>query len=120
METNNPLPLGLIKSKENPRIKKSVSRKEGKSIKYFSFLNTLCCKFCIINPIRQKFIKLASKLVDKKLSIENILEVSNDLEILKKINLNDEQIYVFNDFPHLTFKEQLKEFKIDYSVVNDS
>lgn len=116
MDTNNPLHFVKNKSKENQyseNSKTSFSRKENKSIKYFSFLNTICCEFCIINPRRRKFVSLVNQLIDKKLSIENILDVSNDLEILKNINLNEEQLYGFNDLPHLTFKEQLKQFKIN-------
>ena len=81
MDTNNPLTWN--KNKENnDKLEKITSRKENKSTKYFTFLNTISFQFCINNPLKKKFLNIGKKLVNKKISIENFLEVSNDLEIL--------------------------------------
>ena len=113
MDTNNPLTGN--KNKENhDKLEKITSRKENKSIKYFTFLNTICFQFCIINPLKKKFLNIETKLVNKKISIENFLEVSNDLEILKKLTFSEEQFDLFSNYQHLSFKEQLNEFKIEW------
>ena len=87
-------------------------RKENNSIKYFSFWDTICLRSCIYNPLKRKFIKFATELIDNKLSVEYFLQVSNNVEILKKLTLNDEQNEIFDDMRHLPLKEQLNEFNI--------
>ena len=91
---------------------KNQSRKENNSIKYFSFWNTICFRSCICNSLKRKFIKIATELIDNKLSVEYFLQVSNNVEILKKLTLNDEQNEIFDDMRHLPLKEQLNEFNI--------
>ena len=109
---------------ENPRnnddVRKIIStsntkkRKENNSIKYFSFWNTICFKFCIINRMKRRFVRFANELVDNKLSLEYYLEISNNLEFLKRLTLNEEQYEEFDKIPHLKFEEQLKQFKINF------
>jgi hypothetical protein len=104
--------LNLI-GETNNITKRINSRKMFKSIKYYSFLDTFCFKKCICNPLKRRFIDIVSKLINQKLSIEYYLESSNNIDILRKIMLNEEQDEKFLNYPHFTLKEQLKEFKIE-------
>lgn len=92
------------------KLKKNFTRKESNIKKHFSFWDTLCCRSFIFNPIRKRFILQASKLIDKKLSVEYFLIMSKKFEIMKNIALNEEQKDKFDEMSEIKFKEQLKEF----------
>ena len=65
-----------------------------------------------MNKQKRNFVSLISKVVDNKLSVEYILELSNNFQLLKKSVLNQEQYDKFDYLPNLYFEEQLKEFGI--------
>jgi len=100
------------KNKSKKTCATNQSRKENNSIKYFSFWDTICVRSCIYNSLKRKFIKIATELIDNKLSVEYFLQVSNNVELLKKLTLNDEQNEKFDNMVYLPLKEQLNEFKI--------
>ena len=64
--------------------------------------------------MKRRFVRFANELVDNKLSLEYYLEISNNLEFLKRLTLNEEQYEEFDKIPHLKFEEQLKQFKINF------
>lgn len=66
----------------------------------------------MLNPLKKGFIDLASEVIDNKLSVEYFLESSNNLELLKKFTLNQEQCENFNRMSLVPLKEQLNEFNI--------
>ena len=88
-------------------------RKISKNGQHFSFLNSFCFSFCIINKKKRNFVKLISELINNKLSVEYILESSVNFELLKKIILNEEQYENFKNLPYLTLADQMKEFNIE-------
>jgi hypothetical protein len=92
--------------------KKEKTRKENNSIRYFSFWNTLCFRFCIKNKMKKNFINFANLLINKKLSIEYYLEMSNQIEIIKKLTLDEEEYKEFDNYQHLEFKEQTEKLEI--------
>ena len=97
----------------NSSLNKINSRKESinltKKEKYFSFLDTFCFNFCIFNEKKRNFVRLASLLIYKKLSVEYFLRLSNNFGILKNLILNDNQILQYNNLPHFGMEEQMNE-----------
>ena len=54
------------------------------------------------------------------MSLENILKISNDLEILKEFALNEEEIKKFNDLLPMTFERQIKQMGIGIGGLNSN
>ena len=52
---------------------------------------------------------MISGLINDKLSVEYILELSNSFEILKRTALTEDQYKEFDELPYLTLDEQIKE-----------
>ena len=92
-------------------MKKETIRKVAKTT--FTFWNTFCFTFCIYNSTKRKFILLVSKMINKKLSVENILTLSNNIEMLKEFCLNEEELISFNDLPAMSLEKQLRQAQID-------
>ena len=82
-----------------------------KSIKYvseFNFCNKLCISACL--PKKKKtFISIAMKIINRKLSVENILEITIKLQILKNLLLNEEESEQFDKIPLFKLKDHLGE-----------
>ena len=55
---------------------------------------------------------MISSLIDKKLSLESFLQLSNNFELLKKKILTEDQYREFDELPYLRLDEQLKEFNL--------
>ena len=86
-------------NKNNPVIKSKtrlMDRIENNPTQYFSFWNSFCINYIIFNKQKRNFVSLISKVVDNKLSVEYILELSNNFQLLKKSVLNQEQYYKFD------------------------
>ena len=99
----------------NPMIRSKtrlMDRIENNATQYFTFWNSFCMNYYVFNKPKRNFVSLISKVVDNKLSVEYILELSNNFQLLKKSVLNQEQYYKFDYLPNLSFEEQLKEFGI--------
>ena len=94
----------------NTRVEK---RKKTKPLQHANFWDKICFSFCIFNKNKRTFLQLASLVIDNKLSVETILELSNNFELLKQKVLNEEEYKKFNDVPFLNFREQMKEFNIE-------
>ena len=56
--------------------------------------------------------RLVSQVIDNKLSVENILGLCNNFQLLKKLVLNQEQTQKFDYMNGLSLEEQLREFEI--------
>lgn len=52
-----------------------------------------------------------SILIDNKLSVEYILELSNNFELLKRKVLTEEEYEQFDKLPYFKLEEQMREFK---------
>ena len=87
-------------------------RKISKPLQFFSFCDTFCHKRLILNSKKRNFVRLISKIIDDKLSVEYILELSNNFEMLKKIVLDEEQYENFGNLPPFTLKKQMEELDI--------
>lgn len=62
----------------------------GKTISFFNFLDLFCFKEIMINKTKRKFYKLASEIIDGKLSLEYQMKYYCDLEKLKLLFLDQE------------------------------
>ena len=93
-------------------IKKSRIRKReiSRPCQHFSFWDSICINSFIINRRKRNFVKMISNLINNKLSVEYILELSNNFELLKRKILTGDQYREFDEIPHLTLDEQIKEF----------
>ena len=93
-------------------IKKSRiwKREISRPCQHFSFWDSICLNSFIINRRKRDFVKIISDLVNKKLSLESFLELSNNFELLKRKILTEDQYTEFNELPNLTLDEQIKEF----------
>ena len=87
-------------------------RLENSAIQHFSIWNSFCFNFCILNTKKRNFIQLVSQVIDNKLSVEYILELCNNFQLLRKLVLTQEQNQKFDSMNHLSLEEQLKEFDI--------
>lgn len=88
-----------------------VRRKDSLENKhsFMTFFDLFCFKEIIINKTKRKFFKLASKIISKKLSLEYQLRNHCNLEKLKLICLNQEQIELFNRLPNFRIEKHLSE-----------
>lgn len=77
---------------------------------YFSFWDSICFNRFICNKNKRNFVLLASNLINKKISIEHLLKISNNLEKLKDFILDEEKAKEFNELPVLPFEKQLTNF----------
>ena len=86
-----------------------------KSISEFHF----CNKFCInaFLPKKKKtFLSIAEQIIDRQLSMENILEITIKLQILKHLLLTEEQSKKIDKIPLFKLIDHLQEnYKIDES-----
>jgi hypothetical protein len=78
----------------------------------FTFWNSLCFNFCIINKRKKNFVRIISKIIYNKLSVEYLLKLSNNFEALKKKTLNNEEFENFAILGNRTIKEQMKDFNL--------
>ena len=95
------------------RKKSRIVRKKTMKNKKFSFCDTFCCSGFIFNKTKRSFVKLISQVIDKKLSLEHLLKISNNLEMLKEYTLSEEEVINFNNLPPMSFVKQLKQFEIN-------
>ena len=47
------------------------------------------------------------------MSVENILILSNNFEMLKEFTLTEEELKTFNELPAITLEKQLEHFQIE-------
>lgn len=98
---------------ENNEIIVQQKKKNVKTSKNnFSFWNSLCFNFCIINKKKKNFVRITSQIIYNRLSVEYLLKLSNNFEALKKKTLNDEEYENFAVTSKRSFEEQMKEFDI--------
>jgi len=79
-----------------------------KNIAEFNFFN----KFCITAFLPKKkktFLSFAEKIIDRKLSMENILEITIKLEILRHLLLDEEESKQLDKLPLFKLKDHLEE-----------
>lgn len=79
---------------------------------YISFWDSIFGNLFVSNKSKRNFINYATDLIDNRLSVEYILESSNNFQLLKKTVLNQEQFEKFDFLTNLSFEEQLREFDI--------
>ena len=91
--------------------KKTITTKN--KTKIFSFWNSFCFSSFICNKYKRNFVRIISQVIDKKLSVDHLLKISNNLEMLKEFTLNEEDLKTFNELPPLTFDEQMRLFNIE-------
>jgi len=84
---------------------------KGKNNSSFTFFDLFCLKEIIINRTKRNFFKLASKIIDSKLSLEYQIKSSCNLEKLKLITMNQEQIDYLNSLPNFKIEKHLNEIE---------
>ena len=55
--------------------------------------------------------ELISKVIYRKISLDHILKISNNLEVLKEFVLNEEELKKFNELSPRNLNEQLKQME---------
>jgi len=91
-----------LAEKPNLKILNQINlKKEKKSL--FTFMDLFCIKELIIGKSKRSFFKLATKIIDTKLSLEFQLNHFCDLEKIKLLLLNSEQLDSFNEFHKFKF-----------------
>lgn len=71
------------------------------------------CPILFLSKKKKKFLEIAVEIINKKLSVENILELSIKFEILKNKAINEEEIKILNKLPLFKINDHLKE---DYKI----
>ena len=108
--------LEKIENEDNTQLNGNKTRiqmrKISKPFQFFSFWDSFCFSCCILNSKKRHFVRLISKIIDEKLSVEYILELSNNFEMLKKIVLDEEQYENFGNLPPFTLTKQMEELDI--------
>jgi len=75
---------------------------------FFHFFNKLCIRAFL--PKRKKiFFSFAEKIVNKKLSLENLLEISIKFKILINLLLDEEQAKQLKKIPLFNMSDHLNE-----------
>lgn len=87
-----------------------VKSERQRSFQLFNFCDAFCINRFIYNKKKRNFFAKASKLFSYKLSIESILKLNNEFEIVKKKILTADQFEMLNEPPSLL--EQLSEIKM--------
>lgn len=59
---------------------------------------------------------MISQVINRKLSIEYLLKLSNRFENLKKIVLSDPEYKNFENIPPKILEEQMKELELNYKI----
>jgi len=65
----------------------------------------------MINKTKREFFKLATKIIENKLSLEYQMRYYFNMEKLKLISLNQEQIDYFNSLPNFKIEKHLSEIE---------
>lgn len=78
---------------------------------FFTFYDLFCFKEVMTNKTKRKFFKLASKIIDSKLSLEYQMRYYSNMEKLKLISLNNEQLDFFNNIPNFKIEKHLDEIR---------
>jgi hypothetical protein len=73
-------------------------------------IDLFCLKECIINKKKRHFFKLATNIIDKKLSLEYLLKFYSNFEKLKLLVLTKEQQDIFTAIPNFKLEKHLSEF----------
>lgn len=93
-------------------IRKKSSIKDSKNFYSFNFFNKLCIKNVL--PLKKRiFISIAEEIISNKISIENIMEMSIKLEILKNFTLTEEESKHFDKIPLFSLNDH---FNGNYSI----
>jgi len=72
-------------------------------------MDLFCCKEFMIGSTKRNFFQLASKIIDNKLSLEFQLKYYCDLEKLKLLILNQEQLEYLNTVPNFKIEKHLND-----------
>ena len=103
---------------ENQSIKKDKASKVSKmktsanqKSKKFSFWNSICFTCFICNKTKRNFVELISKVIYRKLSLDHILKISNNLDMLKDFILNEEELKILNELPTRNLQDHLKQME---------
>jgi hypothetical protein len=112
MNRENIIEVNNNDNNDRVEIKKSRiwKRENSRPCQHFSFWDSICLNCFIINRRKRNFINMISDLINQKLSVEYILELSNNFELLKRKTLTKDQCREFDEKPHLNLDEQIREF----------
>ena len=83
-----------------------------KKVLHFSFWNTIFCVPLIYNSAKRNFVQLISQVINRKLSVENLLKISNNIEALKEFILDEGKMKQFNELPAPKLEKLLEQFEI--------
>jgi len=72
-------------------------------------MDLFCLKEVMIGKTKRNFFKLATKIIDTKLSLEFQLDHYSDLEKLKLLVLDQDRLEYFNNIPKFKFVKHLNE-----------
>ena len=98
--------------REKRRITYIQSRHTLQTKNKFSFWESVCFKSFICNKSKKEFAKMVSLVIDRKISVENILKLSNNIEMLKELTLDEDDYNNFHKYPPISFEKQLKMLKL--------
>ena len=80
--------------------------------KDFTFWDTIFTNAFICNKKKKNFVQKVNKIISMKLSVENILGISTDFELLKRKIFTNEEYVEFDQLEYLSLDEQMKDIEI--------
>jgi len=95
---------------ENPNrstLNKIKFKKEKKTL--FTFMDLFCIKEFIFAKTKRNFFKLATQIIETKLSFEFQLNTYSDIEKIKLLILNEEQKDYLNSIPKFTLVKHIND-----------
>lgn len=95
------------------KTKKKKEKKEQET--KLNFWDKICFNCCIINKRKKSFLNSATKVIDYKLSVEYLLELSNEFQVMKEVFLEEEIADKNRKFFFFSLNDLLEEIKIKYS-----
>ena len=93
-------------------LEKVIVKRKGtnslQNVSEFHFFNKLCLRACLPNK-KKTFLNFAEEIIDRKLSMENILEITIKLQILRHFVLKEEESKQLDNLPLFKLKDHLEE-----------
>ena len=79
---------------------------------FLNFFDKICFNNLIFNKDRKKFVQLANEIIDKKMSVEYLINSMSNVEKLKFLVLNEEQKEYFQSMPKFDFQKHFENIFI--------
>ncbi len=108
----------LVKTPSEIKIHNQIIGKETDEDNFLIGIEKLCCRCCVSDKNKKKFIDLADFILDRIVSVDYLIKINNDFEKIKAIILLQEYKELIRNMSNFGFEKHLEN--IDFILVQKS